>query len=150
MIAFTRLYLGVHFLADVLGGILLGGLMLLLAYRLIIGTENQQRFFTAATLSAQAALPLLLYLSFMFILPLLLAVFSLGPTAKATVVILLKVLGMSPVSAYIAPIFGWILATFRRGDRFATVCDPVDSAKQRAAHSHDVRHEGQHPAREHR
>jgi len=45
-----------------------------------------------------------------------LAVFSLGPTAKATVLTLLKVLGMSPVSAYIAPIFVWVLVTFRRGD----------------------------------
>ena len=35
LIAFTRMYLGVHFLADVLGGILLGGLMLFLAWRLI-------------------------------------------------------------------------------------------------------------------
>ena len=45
-----------------------------------------------------------------------LAVFSLGPVGKASVVILMKVLAMSPVSAYIAPIFVWILVTFRRGD----------------------------------
>ena len=35
LVAFTRLYLGVHFLADVLGGILLGGLVLFAAWRLI-------------------------------------------------------------------------------------------------------------------
>lgn len=34
LLAFTRLYLGVHFLADVLGGLLLGGGMLYLAWRL--------------------------------------------------------------------------------------------------------------------
>ncbi len=45
-----------------------------------------------------------------------LAVFSLGPVGKALIVILMKVLAMSPVSAYIAPIFVWILVTFRRGD----------------------------------
>ena len=45
-----------------------------------------------------------------------LMVFSLGPAAKGTVVNLLNVLGMSPVTAYIAPIFVWILVTFRRGD----------------------------------
>jgi len=45
-----------------------------------------------------------------------LAVFSLGLVVKASVVILMKVLAMSPVSAYIAPIFVWILVTFRRGD----------------------------------
>lgn len=45
-----------------------------------------------------------------------LAVFSLGPAAKGMLVILLKVLAMSPVTAYIAPVFVWILVTFRRGD----------------------------------
>ena len=45
-----------------------------------------------------------------------LAVFSFGPIAKATVIILLKVVALSPVTAYIAPVFVWILVTFRRMD----------------------------------
>lgn len=83
LIAFSRLYLGVHFLGDVLGGILLGGLMLLLAWRWFAGPENQQRFFATAKLSTGAVLPMILYISFMFILPLLLAVFSLVNAAFA-------------------------------------------------------------------
>ncbi len=52
-----------------------------------------------------------------------LMIFSLGPAAKGAVVILLKVLGMSPVTAYIAPIFVWVLVTFRRGDW--ALCVPI-------------------------
>jgi membrane-associated phospholipid phosphatase len=74
--AFTRLYLGVHFLADVLGGALLGGLMLFLAYPLIGRDEGRRQFFAAAKLSASAVLPALLYAACMFVLPLLLMVFS--------------------------------------------------------------------------
>jgi len=54
-----------------------------------------------------------------------LAVFSLGPVGKASVVILMKVLAMSPVSAYIAPIFVWILVTFRRGDWAKLLASPT-------------------------
>jgi membrane-associated phospholipid phosphatase len=83
LVAFTRLYLGVHFLADVLGGALLGGLMLFFAYRLVGGDSGRQRFFAAARISANAALPLIVYISFMFILPLLLVVLAAIPPAIA-------------------------------------------------------------------
>ena len=56
-----------------------------------------------------------------------LAVFSLGPAVKALLVVLLKVLAMSPVSAYIAPIFVWILVTFRRGDWSKLLASPTPS-----------------------
>lgn len=56
-----------------------------------------------------------------------LAVYSLGPAAKGMVVILLKVLAMSPVTAYIAPIFVWILVTFRRGDWEKLLTTPITS-----------------------
>jgi len=42
--------------------------------------------------------------------------FELGLWTKRLLGILLKVVVMSPVSAFIAPIFVWILVTFRRGD----------------------------------
>ena len=75
--AFTRMYLGVHFLADILGGAVLGGLMLYLAYRSIGSAGGQQRFFAAAGISPGPLLPLVLYALFMFILPLLLVILSM-------------------------------------------------------------------------
>jgi hypothetical protein len=83
LMAFSRLYLGVHFLADALGGVLLGGLMLTFAYLFVGSTERQRQFFAAAKAKAGATLPLILYVSFMFIMPLLLAIFSLIPAAFA-------------------------------------------------------------------
>ncbi len=77
--ALTRIYLGVHFLADILGGALLGGLMLFWAYNLIGSADGQQRFFAAARINPRPLLPLVLYAPFMFILPLLLVIFSMIP-----------------------------------------------------------------------
>jgi membrane-associated phospholipid phosphatase len=77
LLIFSRLYLGVHFLADVLGGILLGGLILLLAWRIIGSDESRERFFAAAGTKMIVALPGILYLLFLFILPLLLVFFQL-------------------------------------------------------------------------
>jgi len=77
LLAFTRLYLGVHFLADVLGGALLGGLVLLCAWKLGGSDENRKRFFAAAQARAFSSLLGILYLFFLFVLPLLLALFHL-------------------------------------------------------------------------
>lgn len=83
LIAFTRMYLGVHFLGDVLGGALLGGLMLFFAYRLVGAADGQQRFFASARIGAGAVLPAILYAACMFVLPLLLMVFSAVSPASA-------------------------------------------------------------------
>jgi hypothetical protein len=49
------------------------------------------------------------------------AAYSFGPFWKKCIIVLIKVLSMSPVTMYIAPVFIWILVTFRREDvaRFA-------------------------------
>ncbi len=44
LIPFSRLYLGVHFLADVLGGLVLGGLMLAISYYFILRPQRLQPF----------------------------------------------------------------------------------------------------------
>ena len=77
LVAFTRLYLGVHFLADVAGGALLGGLVLLAAWKLIGSDGGRERFFAAARSGFSAALPALLYLFLLFVLPVLLVLLSL-------------------------------------------------------------------------
>jgi membrane-associated phospholipid phosphatase len=77
LIVFTRLYLGVHFLADVLGGLLLGGLILLAAWKLIGNDAGRERFFAAARSSLNTALPGILYYFFLFVLPVMLVLFSL-------------------------------------------------------------------------
>ncbi|MFH2107398.1 MAG: phosphatase PAP2 family protein [Chrysiogenia bacterium] len=77
LIAFTRMYLGVHFLADVIGGALLGGSLLFFAWRLIGSDSGRERFFAAAMTRVSSFLPGILYFFFLFVLPLLLALFSL-------------------------------------------------------------------------
>jgi len=77
LIAFTRLYLGVHFLADILGGALLGGLVLFAAWKLIGGDAGRERFFAAARARLNNSLPAILYYFFLFVVPVLLALFSL-------------------------------------------------------------------------
>ncbi|MBN2345904.1 MAG: phosphatase PAP2 family protein [Candidatus Aminicenantes bacterium] len=77
LLAFTRVYLGVHFLADILGGALLGGMVLSCAWKLNGSEANRRRFFAAARSRLRISLPGLLYLFFLFILPLVLALASL-------------------------------------------------------------------------
>ena len=71
------MYLGVHFLADILGGLVLGGLVLFVAWELIGGDTGRERFFAAARARLGAALPAILYYFFLFVLPALLALLSL-------------------------------------------------------------------------
>lgn len=77
LVAFSRMYLGVHFLADILGGLFLGGLVLFSAWEIIGGDTGRERFFAAARAELSANLPAALYYFFLFILPTLLALFSL-------------------------------------------------------------------------
>jgi membrane-associated phospholipid phosphatase len=81
LVALTRMYLGVHFLGDVLGGAVLGGSLLLLAWLFVGSPDGQERFFSAARLGA--ALPQLAYAATMFILPVLLFILSALPAAAA-------------------------------------------------------------------
>lgn len=46
LIVLTRLYLGVHFLADILGGLVLGGVMLFLAWRIWGREWTMERLFS--------------------------------------------------------------------------------------------------------
>ena len=51
--------------------------------------------------------------------------FELGLWTKRLLGVFLKVVVKSPVSAYIAPIFVWILVTFRRGDWAKLLASPT-------------------------
>jgi hypothetical protein len=77
LIAFSRLYLGVHFLADVLGGAVLGGGMLLGAWGLWRDDSRRERLFAALRGAAARSLPGALHLALLFGLPLLLAALGL-------------------------------------------------------------------------
>jgi len=77
LIAFTRLYLGVHFLADVIGGAVLGGLVLSAAWLLWRDDRRREDIFAALGGAITRSLPKALYLFFLFGLPLILAAFSL-------------------------------------------------------------------------
>ncbi len=77
LIAFSRLYLGVHFLADILGGALLGGLVLLAAWLLWRRDGRRAEIFAAMAGTLSPLLRRAAYLCFLFGLPLLLAAFSL-------------------------------------------------------------------------
>ncbi len=57
-----------------------------------------------------------------------LAVFTFGPWTKGALLIFLNVIGMSPVTAYIAPIFVWIVTTFRRDDWQALLSERASPA----------------------
>ena len=77
LIAFTRLYRGVHFFADIVGGAVLGGLMLFGAWALWRDDRRREDLFAALSGAIASFLPRALYLFFLFGLPLLLAAFSL-------------------------------------------------------------------------
>lgn len=77
LIAFSRLYLGVHFLADILGGALLGGLVLLAAGLLWRSDDRRAELFAALGGAIASSARRAAYLAFLFGLPLLLAAFSL-------------------------------------------------------------------------
>lgn len=76
LMALSRMYLGRHFLADVIGGAAVGGVILLVAQLLYVRCSLQDRFFKRASLALSAKLPNILVFSFMFVVPLLLALTS--------------------------------------------------------------------------
>lgn len=77
LIAFTRLYLGVHFLADILGGAVLGGSVLLGAWLLWRDEDRRRQLFAAMRGTLAPLARRAVYLAMLFALPLLLAAFSL-------------------------------------------------------------------------
>jgi len=76
LMALSRMYLGRHFLADVIGGAAMGGVILLVANQLYVRCSLQDRFFERAILAFSAKFPNILFFSFMFLVPLLLTLTS--------------------------------------------------------------------------
>jgi len=82
-----------------------------------------------ALMIAFVGLQLTLHLFNAFSNPDVLNQFELGLWTKRLLGILLKVVVTSPVTAYIAPVFVWILVTFRRTDWTTLLPSPGSSAK---------------------
>jgi len=83
LIAFTRLYLGVHFLADIIGGAVLGGLVLFGAWRLWLNDRRREDLFASIRGRRLTSLPGIVSVCFLFVLPLLLVLFSLASAMYA-------------------------------------------------------------------
>ena len=77
LIAFSRLYLGVHFLADILGGAVLGSTMILGAWLLWRDESRREKPFAVLRGALLRSAPGILYLFILFGLPLLLAALGL-------------------------------------------------------------------------
>lgn len=79
LMAFTRMYLGRHFLGDVIGGAILG-LLLLLAFSSFLRSPICEAFFRKESFVPAVRFPNILFYTFMFIVPLLLTASALiGP-----------------------------------------------------------------------
>ncbi len=79
LMAFTRMYLGRHFLGDIIGGACLG-LLLLLAFSGFLKSPFCKAFFRKENFIPASRSPNILFYTFMFIVPLLLTAASLiGP-----------------------------------------------------------------------
>jgi membrane-associated phospholipid phosphatase len=76
LMALSRMYFGRHFLADVMGGMVVGVAMLFVAYQLLTRYQLQQRFFERASFALAVQLPNILFFIFLFVAPLLVALTS--------------------------------------------------------------------------
>ena len=63
------------------------------------------------------------------------AVFAPHPWVRSGLQALFLVVSMSPVTAYVAPVFVWILATFRRGDLTSFGVAPIPTSVGRGRRS---------------
>ena len=79
LMAFTRMYLGRHFLGDIIGGVCLG-LLLLFAFSSFLRSPVCKAFFRKESFVPAARSPNILFYTFMFIVPLFLTAASMiGP-----------------------------------------------------------------------
>jgi membrane-associated phospholipid phosphatase len=76
LMALSRMYFGRHFLADVMGGMVVGVAMLFVAYQLLTRYQLQERFFQRASFALTVQLPNILFFLFLFVAPLLVALTS--------------------------------------------------------------------------
>lgn len=76
MVGFSRMYLGRHFLGDVVGGLTLAGLIIFITHFFFYKVGFKQSIFHPGTYALKVKLPNILSILFMFVLPLLLAVIS--------------------------------------------------------------------------
>lgn len=73
LMSLSRMYMGEHFLADVVGGAFLGGGCLLAAYLLLARYKSLDEFFNQTTFTPAVKLPNALIFCLMFVAPVLLA-----------------------------------------------------------------------------
>jgi membrane-associated phospholipid phosphatase len=76
LMALSRMYFGRHFLADVMGGMVVGVVILFVAYQLLTRYQLQERFFQRASFALTVQLPNILFFLFLFVAPLLVALTS--------------------------------------------------------------------------
>lgn len=76
LVAFSRMYLGRHFLGDVVGGLTLAGLIIFITHFFFHKLGFKQSIFDQGTFALKVKLPNILSIGFMFVLPLLLALVS--------------------------------------------------------------------------
>jgi len=79
VMAFSRMYLGRHFLADVLGGALVGSAALIIAYTVFRRLNFDKKMFDPENLIHAWRLPNLLFYSLQFLMPVILVLVTLLP-----------------------------------------------------------------------
>jgi len=89
-----------------------------------------------ALISVFAGFQMYLHLVDAFSNPDPLRIYQLGPAGKSLLLNLIKICSRTPVTTYIAPIFVWILVTFRHGDivRLAPMAGTATTT-QRTSHA---------------
>jgi len=87
LIPLSRIYLGRHFLADVLGGYILGGMMLFVFYRVVFYNEIVKKAIFNVRQQVKNNLEIVLLLFYLFITPLLLLFVPLADAEDSAVLL---------------------------------------------------------------